>query len=203
MDIGEVVICFGDRVVRGNCSIKYNVFGFNAFITPQIHSLGEIGSYVRLFEHRIRRDDNSIPDLFLDFDQNIVFFHPISGLNNSKILQTIIDNSIHLSGLVLPGFGSANLPGDMLPLIQKIAPKIPVLTISACAKGTTQLGEYKVGKNILDAGVIAIIGITYESATQKMMYAVGKAKKLGLTAEEEVNKVSQMLLTPINKDIEY
>jgi L-asparaginase len=34
MDLGEVVIAFGDKIVRGNRAIKVNEQGFNAFDSP-------------------------------------------------------------------------------------------------------------------------------------------------------------------------
>jgi L-asparaginase len=43
MDLGEVVICFGDRILRGNRSIKENVHGFNAFHSFRVPPLGELG----------------------------------------------------------------------------------------------------------------------------------------------------------------
>ncbi|MBI9100455.1 MAG: asparaginase, partial [Spirochaetaceae bacterium] len=35
-DLGETVICFGDRILRGSRAVKENTHGFNAFSSPRI-----------------------------------------------------------------------------------------------------------------------------------------------------------------------
>lgn len=43
LDIGEIVIAFGNKIVRGVRAVKESEHGLNAFSSPRIEPLGEIG----------------------------------------------------------------------------------------------------------------------------------------------------------------
>ena len=55
MDLGEVAIVFGDRILRGIRAIKEDEQGTNAFGTPRIPPIGQIGVSILLTGSEISR----------------------------------------------------------------------------------------------------------------------------------------------------
>ena len=172
MDLGEVVICFGDRILRGCRSLKENVNGFNAFATFRVPPLGELGVSVRLLDHRISRSC-STPRLFTAFDSGVCYLPMTSG-TSLPMLESLADWE-GLNGLVIGGFGTGNIPSIQMPGLKKILKRgIPVVVVTTCLQGDTMLDQYEVGQVAREAGAIEGLDLTPVCAVQKLMYAIGR-----------------------------
>ncbi len=201
MDLGEVVICFGDRILRGNRSIKENVHGFNAFHSIRVPALGELGVSVQLQDHRIRRSD-SRPVLHPRLEPSVLYLPMTSG-SDLSVLDALADVE-GLKGVVLGGFGSGNLPTHEMPGLKKLMDRhIPALVITTCLKGSTILHLYATGKQASDQGVREGLDLTPAAAVQKMMYAVGRcdAENPDLTGKERLDKIFDYLTAPVALDM--
>src|SRR3989344_5503453 len=106
MDLGEIVIAFGDRIVRGNRAIKQSEHSLNAFNSPRIPPVAEIGIDIMLAPHRISRY-NGEPVLFSQFDTNVDFYQQSSGTNTSLFDRSIKDNMV--KGIVIGAYGAGNV----------------------------------------------------------------------------------------------
>ncbi|MBF9014944.1 MULTISPECIES: asparaginase [unclassified Oceanispirochaeta] len=202
MDLGEVVICFGDRILRGNRSLKENVHGFNAFHSFRVPALGELGVTVQLLDHRIHRRESS-PSLYPHLDSSVLYVTLTSGTTVS-ILESLL-GAADLRGLVLGCFGSGNLPAHELPALKKILARgVPVLVITTCLKGNTILSLYASGRKVYNAGAREGLDLTPSAAVQKMMYALGRIEneKPGLQGPARQQALYDLLTASVSMDMD-
>lgn len=199
IDLGEIVIAFGDKVVRGNRAVKISEQGVNAFDSPKVSPIGEIAIDVIPAEHRIKRY-NGDPVLFKDFDTNIEFYHQSSGTSTQIFERYVRDEKIH--GIVIGAFGAGNIQNRILPYI-KLATEAekPVLVVTNCLLGAADMGIYAVGSAPLKAGAISAGDMTMEAAIQKLMYAVGRANKSSHGDAEKLEFVRSLIHREYAKDI--
>jgi len=199
MDLGEIVISFGDKIVRGNQAIKESEQGLNAFSSPRVQPVGEIGIDVMLAEHRIKRY-NGDPVLSIDFDTNIEFYQQSSGTSTKIFERYADDDEVH--GLVVGAYGAGNIQDRLVPHIENAtrAGK-PVLVVTNCQLGAADMGVYAVGSAPLKAGAISAGDLTMEAATQKLMYALGRANASPYQGAEKLEFIRSLIQREYGKDI--
>src|SRR3989338_5659959 len=175
LDLGEVVIAFGDKIVRANRATKISEQGLNAFDSPRVRPIAEIGLDIFLSDERITRY-NGDPRLFTAFDTNIEVYHQSSGTNTRMFEKYIEDAEVH--GIVVGGFGAGNVQERLVPYIKR-ATEIgkPVLVVTNCLLGAADMGIYEVGSAPLKAGAVSAGDLTMEAGIQKLMFAVGRANE--------------------------
>ncbi len=199
-DIGEVAVCFGDRIIRGSRTLKENTHGFNAFNSPRQSPIGELGVTLRLLDHRIKRFRGN-PTLFTDFDTNIVYIDQTSG-STANILEFLLETEI--SGLVIGGFGTGNIQSRLIEPMKKFSKKgVPIIISTICLKGSTMLNHYSVGQAAFNAGAREAKDLTHQAAVQKLMYASGKVKKEfpDLNVNEKIKMIYSIFSIPVSLDI--
>ncbi len=189
-DIGEVVICFGDRIIRGNRSYKENVEGFNAFNSPRAPFIGNLGVNIRLNENRIKRFIGN-PRYYTDYNTGVVVITQVSG-SSINLLDCIIGNP-NIKGIVLMGYGTGNIQTILNSSIKKLTTEgIKVVIITSCSKGSTILEQYQTGFAAKKAGAIPGMDLSVHAATQKMIYALGR----------DSDKFEKYFYEKIGRDIE-
>ena len=199
MDLGEIVIGFGDKILRGNRSIKISEQGLNAFASPRVEPVGEIGIDLMLSETRIRRY-NGDPVLFTEFDTNIEFYQQSSGTDTFIFKRYAEDSNIH--GIVISGFGAGNIQARLVAhIISATQEGKPVLVVTNCVIGAADMGIYEVGSVPLKAGAISAGDLTMEAATQKLMYAVGRANKMPYSGTDRLGYVKSLIQRDYGRDI--
>lgn len=204
MDLGEVVITFGDNILRGVRAIKTNEHGFNAFTTPRVPALGHIGhdfldvNQRNLAPHRARQHDGH-PEYFVDFETGIACYQSVSGADID--LLNLYEESKEVKGVVFCGFGAGNVPTKLLPGLERIiTAHKPVVVITPCIEGEAST-VYQVGAQAQQAGAIVARDLTREAATQKLMYALGKAEAMGCVDEEKMEFVERTIVHSLAGDM--
>jgi len=186
MDLGEIVISFGDKVVRGNRAFKESEQGINAFSSPRVEPVAEIGIDLMLNDHRISRYNGEVR-LFTGFDTNIETYHQSSGTSTRIFEKYIGDEEVH--GVVISAFGAGNVQDRLIPYIEEAEEEgMPVLVVTNCLLGAADMGIYAVGSAPLEAGAMSAGDMTMESAIQKLMYATGIANERGYEGKERLDK---------------
>ncbi len=199
LDLGEIVIAFGDRIVRGNRAIKVSEHGLNAFDSPRMQPVGEIGIDIMLAEHRIRRHEGK-PSLFIDFDTNIAFCQQSSGTAHDALGEMVAHPNVH--GIVLGAYGAGNVQDRLLADLKNATKRgKPVLVATNCQLGAADMGLYSVGSAPLKAGAISAGDMTMECCVQKLMYALGKLRKNKITMAKKIAFTKKIAHTPISGDI--
>jgi len=155
LDLGEVVIVFGNYVLRGNRTIKESEFDLNAFMSYRISPIGTIGLELRLNGEKFPRTDSDL-DLFLDFDTKVVYFDQNSGSELNLLEQLVRDEDVH--GIVIGGYWAGNIQNRYIENIKLATSKgKPIVGITVCLKGEADSSLYKAGKDALDAGLISCL----------------------------------------------
>ncbi len=202
-DYGEVVISFGNHVLRGCRTVKIDEEGYDAFATPGTEPIGKITALkegVKMADHRIKVE-NFIPKLFTDFNTKIFNYVHLSGATVDDILINIAESD-KIEGFLIGGFGAGNIPNRLLPFIKTATDKYkPVFVYTNCSVGAADMGIYSVGNSALEAGALSAGDMTSEALGQKLMYSVGLANNKKLIGEEKLHFINSIIKTPYNGDI--
>lgn len=184
MDFAEVAIVFGNKILRGNRSMKVSESERDAFISPVFPELGAIRLQPELTYPNVKARHTGMVDLQNGFDGNIAMVKCVPGFH-AKTLKAIIDSGI--DGLIIESFGPGNVPNDensLLPALKHARQKnIPVLICTQCIYGTTRMYLYEVGRQALEYDVIATRDMTPEAAFVKLKWVLHKTKDPAKVAE--------------------
>lgn len=170
-DISEVCVVFGSKILRGNRATKISESNLDAFDSPMVAPIGEISLEPKVNSFYKKVSSKNLFPNYVDFDENVVVIVLTPGLNPTY-LEKIIDN---YKGIILEAFGPGNLPRSLLPFLKKAKKlDIPVVIISQCRKGSTQMQLYQVGHQVIEYGAIPGYDMTVEAATVKLMWLLAQ-----------------------------
>jgi L-asparaginase len=180
LQLAEVVIVFGGRVLRGNRARKVSATSLQAFDTPNYAHLGK-----------------ALPDGNVSIDVGMTLARPSEGniLRCRTTLETgVADLTIHpglrpeqlhamltldgVRGVVLRTYGSGNAPEapaflDALSDGLADGGKVCV-AVTQCLHGGVAPGQYAAAAGLAMAGVIPGCDMTPEAALAKLMFVLGQ-----------------------------
>ena len=202
--VPEVCIMFSGKLLRGNRSIKNDNQGLNAFETPNLDPLMELGTRVKINKHIIL----NMPDKNQKFQMqkikciNINPFKYIPYISDEAI-KSQLDSSNH-EGIIIESYGAGNLPNNRAVLSKCLKDlmktNVVVINVSQCRKGLMST-DYAVGKQLEALGIIYAGDLTFESAQAKLTYLMSK----NYSKSEIKNLFSKSIrgeLTEIKSDID-
>ncbi len=179
MGIPEVMIVFGQRVLRGNRSKKINISSYDAFDSPNYPYLGRIGVKIEIDEKQIRSVTGT-PLLLPGFREQVVVLNAQPSLE-ATIFENLLDANVR--AFIILGFGAGNLPatyGRWIDFITKAIDQGNVVFVgSQSVYGGIDLNLYECGKQALRAGARGIGKMTLEAAYVKLQ------KILKLTSDQD------------------
>lgn len=172
-DIPEVCICFNDMLFRGNRSTKMSIGDFDAFASPNLAPLAEIGLNIELGSHILQPAIHSITEATFSTEIAVVKLFP--GMNPdffNSICQT------PFKAMIIEGFGSGNFPikGDfsLVSAFEKLIESGKILIMCSQAPfDAVDLQKYESGRMASEIGIISAGPMTMEAATTKIMYLLG------------------------------
>lgn len=177
LDLAEVAIVFGTRILRGNRSTKISESERNSFISPVFSDLGAIRLEPQITYPNIRRRSGAPLKLKNGFEGNVAAIQIVPGLQPSAV-NAVIDSGIH--GLILESFGPGNVPNQensLLPCIQRAKEKSVTVVISTqCIYGTTRMYMYEVGQRAFEMGVLPSRDMTPEAAYVKLKWVLAQTR---------------------------
>jgi L-asparaginase len=148
--VAEVGICFGDHWLRGVAAEKVSVHRFEAFETPNLPPLAELGLHLQIHPHA-GAFPRRVPPGLQRLETALAVYTPHPGMP-----WHLPDPSIR--GLVIQAFGAGNLPmerPDLRALLAHCrARRLPVVITSQCLSGAVDLSLYELGRLALDEGCI-------------------------------------------------
>ncbi len=175
--VPEVIVCFADRLLRGNRARKLSTFAWQAFGTPNFPPIGEIGARIRIHRDRVRAPADNQTQPFsarTSMSPSVVEFGLFPGLN-PIVLQRLLELE-QVQGLVLHTFGSGNAPSDK-ELLRTIGDAVEagkvIVSVTSCLQGQVEAGLYEGSRGLLERGVINGLDITPEAALTKLMWQLG------------------------------
>lgn len=173
MDIAEVCIALGPRVLRGCRAEKAEQSIMQAFDSPKFPPLAEFNTTVQLHPWRAVRRKRTL-SCKPTFDRNVmsVTLHP--GMDD-RFLRCM--TGCNPSGIVLRAYGLGMLPERLFPWLRQLNEiNIPVLIVSQLLRGAVDLQRYRKQLTLEQLGVISGKNMTTECAIVKFMWAITQTK---------------------------
>ena len=169
LDIAEVCVVLGPRVLRGSRAKKVDQSLLQTFDTTRIPALAEFNEGVHLGEHRsVRRKRQLLCRPTFDSHVVAVTLHP--GLEPA-ILDAILSTRPH--GIVMRAYGPGMLPEWLFPWLRRVtAQGVPILMTSQTIRGKVDLHRFRKQTTLEQFGVISGKDMTFECALVKLMWAL-------------------------------
>eukprot|EP01041_Mallomonas_annulata_P009949 gene9949-20685_t len=176
-DFPEVCICFNDRLLRANRSVKVNSSGLSAFDSPNFPPLATLGTRISA------NIDLALPPPKGPFrahkilEAKVLVLKLVPGFDD-ECIQATVRHSTRLKAIVLEMYGTGNGPSNKGPLLEAImearAKGILVVATSQCLRGGVSLDSYSIGREFEANGVISGGDLTTEACTTKLAYLFGR-----------------------------
>ena len=171
--IREVVIYFGDELIRGNRSHKQDAEGFQALQSPNFPALAEVGVHVRFRRDLLLRPRGEA-ELLENLNPGVTVVHLIPGMTPEALSHQLTIPGLRAA--VLRTYGSGNAPRDPLFLGILTAAQergVFLVNVTQCAVGSVDANRYVTGAGLTRIGVEPSLDITLEAAVTKLMVLAG------------------------------
>jgi L-asparaginase len=174
----EVCICFNDKLLRANRSIKVNSTGLSAFDSPNFPALANLGAFIQENRELVLPQPRGPFRVHKTLEAKVLVIKLVPGFDDECIIA-LITHSKDLKALVLEMYGTGNGPSQkgsgLLNAIQLAHKKgIVVVALSQCLQGGVSLDTYSMGREFMEAGVVGGGDLTTEACTTKLAYLFGR-----------------------------
>ena len=174
--VAEIGICFGDHWYRGVAADKLSVHRYEAFDTPNLPPLAELGLHVHIHPHAGRFERCVPAGVGRSFESALSIYAPFPGMPWQL-------PPAGTRGVLLQAYGAGNLPmgrPDLQALFRHCQEQeIPVVITSQCPWGGVDLETYELGALAAEAGAIAGGLHTRWAALAKLGLVLGAAAGIG------------------------
>lgn len=187
---GDVIVCFGSKIMRGNQVTKVSSNAFDAFDSPRHALLGTIGAKIKETGKKrgthIPRSVPTIPSL----ERTAVALLRLYPGFDCAIIRNLPPT---IRGIVLEGFGSGNGPDDTYEFLTALRElrraQIPVVMSAQPLIGSTD-SDYESGIDLVEAGVVSVFETTTEAAFAKLTVLLSCEPQLEYELIQDLMKVS-------------
>lgn len=196
LKIPEVMVVFGGKILRGNCTSKVSSTDFAAFNSPNLGEIGNIGVHINIYKNKLYKHDAlNLPSvnntancqnetqLLAELDTThwtIKQWNPKIRIENVTLLPEsnapMLNKTIDLNpnAIILRTYGIGNAPiGDknfVKALKRAVKKNIIVVNATQCLYGGVNMDYYKTGRDMKAIGVIGAQDMTEESIFGKLYY---------------------------------
>ncbi|KAH9514908.1 hypothetical protein Btru_021327 [Bulinus truncatus] len=167
--IPEVVICFNNKVFRGNRCVKVDSQHFDAFESPSIEPLAVLGVYIEYNSKLFQPASEGIFELVQMESKNILTVTLNPATDTEQIKSIMADG---VQGAVVRSYGCGNGPSKVAEELNKLAQQKVIVIVSQCLH-TKVTCEYKTGL-LQDRVIVSGNDLTPEAAFAKLSYLMTK-----------------------------
>jgi L-asparaginase len=168
--VPEVGICFGDHWLRGVAADKLSVHRYEAFETPNLPPLAELGLHIQIHPHAGAFERQVPTGIGQAMEAALAVYAPFPGMNWTLPGERI-------KGVLIQAYGAGNLPmerPDLQALLDHCRSReMPVVITSFCPWGGVDLATYELGRMAFDRGAISGGLHTRWAALAKMGLVLG------------------------------
>jgi L-asparaginase len=170
----EVCICFNDKLLRANRSVKVNSTGLNAFDSPNFPPLATLGAFINESRELALPQPRGPFRVHKKLEAKVIVIKLVPGFDDDCIMA-LVEHAKDLKALVLELYGTGNGPskkgGGLMEAIRIARDKgILVVAVSQCLQGGVSLDTYSMGREFKDYGVVSGGDMTTEACTTKLAY---------------------------------
>jgi L-asparaginase len=192
--VPEVTIYFENQLMRGNRTIKFNAENFNAFLSVNYPTLGDVGVHIRYNHHLILNPGTGKLVVHKKLDTHVAILKLFPGITEAAVKSIL--GCEGLKGVILETYGAGNAPTDewfIDALHKAILKGIVIYNVTQCKGGSVEMGKYETSAILSEIGLVGGYDITSESALAKMMFLLGEGYE-GL-------ELVKMLQTPMRGEL--
>lgn len=167
--VREVVVYFGDELLRGNRAHKQDAEGFQAMVSPNFPALAEVGVHVRFRRDLLLRPVGE-PRLMENLETGVAIIHLMPGLRSEALRHQLAMPGLRAA--ILRTYGSGNAPrnSDFLGVLAEAQEQgIFLVNVSQCVVGSVDANRYVTGAGLARLGVEPSLDLTLEAAVTKLM----------------------------------
>jgi L-asparaginase len=170
--IPEVIICFGETLLRGNRTTKISTSGWQGFASPNFPTLGRIGERIMISDSLLRAapTDSQLFFAYGKIEENVATIAIYPGMG-ADVLERML--SVDVKGVILRTFGAGNAP-ESERFVQVLKRAVEdgkiVVNTTQCLEGVVEQGLYEASFGLQNAGLITGLDLTPEAALTKLMW---------------------------------
>ncbi len=168
--VPEVGVCFGEHWLRGVATEKRSVHRYQAFESPNLPPLAELGLHIQMHPHAGRFERQVPAGLGQAMECALAVYAPFPGMP-----WVLPHESIR--GVLIEAYGTGNLPmqrPDLQALMDHCRRRdIPLVVGSLCPSGGVDLKTYELGRMAAERGAISGGMHTRWAALAKMGLVLG------------------------------
>jgi L-asparaginase len=182
--INEVTLFFHNKLYRGNRTTKMHANGLNAFSSPNLHPLLEIGIDIKYKYKKLKNKKNHNLLVHNISSQPITVLTIYPGISNKIIKNCLLKPT---KGVILYTYGTGNAPQNkkFLKQLHKAAQKkIIILNLTQCFSGRVNMNNYFTGKTLFTSGIISGKDLTLEAAITKLHFLFSQNFSFNIIKEQ-------------------